>query len=208
MSDRIDLLRKICEEAEVLVKQKPTREHISAYDEAAKRLEEATSKGAANGFETQEASILYLNRQGWKIAKSKFSADYRNNLIAKRGGLFLTEDLDRYAEVNLELLDNSDQTTAPISEKELLVKEQRRKLKLNNDKEEGRLIPADEIERMLAGRAARLKADMDQFWRDHARAIVRIVGGDETKVADLIEYGQDQTDEHFSQYAEPYEQHS
>ncbi len=208
MSERIDLLRRLCEETQAKVKEKPTRENISAYDEAAKRLEEAEGKGAENGFETQEASILYLNRQGWKIAKSKFSADYRNSLIAKRGGLFLINDLDRYAEVNLELLDNSDLASAPISEKELLVKEQRRKLKLNNDKEEGRLVAADEIERMLAGRAARLKADMDQFWLDSAREIVRIVGGDETKVSDLIEYGQDKTDEHFSQYAEPYEQHS
>lgn len=202
MSRRIEVLQQLFAEAEARVKEKPTRDNIAAFSEAAKALDEALGGENPGGFETQEAAVLYLTEKGWKVGKSKFSADFTANLVMKRGGLFRPDDLDAYAELNLQLLDNSEAAAGQISEKELLAKEQRRRLTIANDQAEGRLTPTEQIERMLAGRAALLKADMNRFWEDHSRAIVRLVGGDETKVADLIEYGQEQTAEHFNRYGE------
>jgi hypothetical protein len=202
--DREHILRQALTSAEEAVKEKPSRENISAYNAAADALEQyLASQGADQTdatFKSEAAAVAYLTEQGYKIGKTKFNTDVNRHLVAKKNGCFTSEDLDAYAiAADLPPLHiEADQTQASL--KDELKAEQRRNLRFKNDLAEGLYTPTAEIEQMLSSRGAELKAGNEQFWRDNAAEIIRRVEEGMT-APELIEFGLELTEEHFDQYA-------
>lgn len=69
------------------------------------------------------------------------------------------------------------------------------------DKLKGSLVPSSLLEEELGRRAQLFRSDGETFWHATAPQIVVLVGGDQEKIPDLIEFGLAAEDDRLARYA-------
>lgn len=189
--------------------QEPTAANKRNLDVARDAMDELTARilagsGAAAAdpavFATQQDVLSYLQKRGYKIAKSALSNHVRARLLAKKKGGFSRIDVDKYAELNLRdaLSDQTalDKRTVRLQERKLRAEisrteEQALKARLERETMEGKLIKLEDVELELAGRAVVLEAGFDHMIYTRAAEWIELVGGDQAMtdrfIASLLE---------------------
>lgn len=125
-------------------------------------------------------------------------------------GSFLVRDVDRYAGTFLKLKDGSGGLTAraPAIADEKAAAEAR---KLNAQAEhwdikvrilKGEYIERSAFEAALARRAAVFKSDIENFIRSNSAEMIKLVGGDDLKAPDVIEFWLEASERLLARYSE------
>lgn len=175
-----------------------------------RRAEEAGDSTAP--LKTLTGDVLaYLKAQGWKIEKSKLSADKRFIRCGK-DGTYTREAADEYARVaGLQRLDGADPGLQSLAEQKLraetrLAEERAEKIKLENEIEQKKWTRTSKIEGMLASRGALLKNGVGpEFIHARASAIIERVEGNQDRAPELVAFWLAEIDELFDRYAAPVE---
>jgi hypothetical protein len=145
-------------------------ENMRRWQAAKKALEEFQNKQQQR-FKTETEALQYLKAQGWRLEKSKFNTDVNARRVPRVDGYFHAKDLDYYAKAaNLpRLTTDADDDTGSVRDE--LLREQLRKLRLENEIKAGKYILASEEEARDAQLWAFIKADIE----NHAPALVNDV---------------------------------
>ncbi|HNQ00719.1 MAG TPA: hypothetical protein PKN59_00380 [Syntrophales bacterium] len=169
-----------------------------------------TQESPERCFDNVDEVIEYLAACGWVARKSTvYRHRKEGKFFPKENGQFRQKDVDRYARTWLKrqstgrkVKDRLDE----LQEKKLLEeyeeqKEKTRKIKRQNDVEEGKLIDRADVEKWLAGRAGILEAGLKHWIQSRAADWVRMTGGDLKGVGELINAMIRDLDEHINGYA-------
>lgn len=158
------------------------------------------------------ADVLeYLKRSGWKITKSSLYRHHQEGRFLAREGAFRRQDIDRYAKTWLKKSatgkrqrDGIDELQRKKAEGEVKrINLEIKQRELAYEKDLGRMVPREQIEVEMAGRAAVLDAGLRHWVHANAAEWVRTVSGDSKKVGDLILLMGRSLDEHINNYAAP-----
>ena len=156
------------------------------------------------------AVVKYLDKSGWKIAKS---AAYKHKkdgkLTSEKDGTFKISKVDKYADQWLARLDGAaavDELSQERSEAETLkVKAMARHWEIKTKILTGEYILRNLFDYEIAARAKIFKTDMEGFFRGRAPDIVRKCDGDQELVPDMIEYLIRQGEKWLARYSRPQE---
>ena len=154
-------------------------------------LETAPSPGRV--YKTQLDAVAFLKDRGFKVSKSALNRDLKKGRISTDiNGHFEENSLLAYAlalkepTATVENKALSSATTDRLSADAELKKYQAERQKLKLEKEQGLLMPRSEHERDLAARALFFKKEVENFIHLYGPGIIHLVGGDESRLADLI----------------------
>lgn len=149
----------------------------------------------------------YLQAEGWQVSRATIYRHYHQKKIIRReDGLFHQSDIERYAKTFLKRASTSDPDVDLQRKKVLLEIE---KLEIANARakhmkevEEGAYIPIADLEIELASRAAVFDAGLSHFFQSEAGTIINLVGGDQRKIPEVINFLMAKKDELLNQYAD------
>lgn len=159
-------------------------------------------------FKNRNAVLGYLKDQGYKIQKTKLYKDSNAGMLRiQSDGTVMLSDVDLYIKAYLlpvktsEAIESEklihDRLTAEVKRLSL----QAEKLEFEIDKDRGRYIPRDQFEMELAARAAVLEAGIKHLFYSRVSDWIHMVGGDTTKINDLLEEMTRSLDEKMNEYA-------
>jgi hypothetical protein len=161
-------------------------------------------------FDTIADVLDYLVDSGWKVTKTSLYRHQKEGKIQPcPNGTYLQKDVDKYAKAFLR----QKSTGRRISERRDEL--QRRKLELEIEtieidkkrkllaynKDQGQLVPREQMEIELAMRAGVLDAGLKHWVQSNAAAWIRAVSGDMKKVGEFINLMSRDLDEHINRYA-------
>jgi len=161
-------------------------------------------------FVTQQDVLVYLKAGGYKIEKSALSNHVRTRMLIKKDGCFKRKAVDSYAELHLQSgatgQTAADKKTTDLMERKLKAEclrteEQALRAKIEREASEDKLIPRDEVELELAGRAVALEAGYDHMVYTRAAEWIDVVCGDQSRVDRLIGAMLDAKNDWLNQYA-------
>lgn len=151
-------------------------------------------------FRTQMEGVKFLNGQGYKIGRDKFSRHVNDGLIPKHpSGGFEASALLGYAGAHCEPLAsaiNRETDSAALERMKAdtankMAMAERNRLKL--ERERGNLMPRDEHETDLAARAAFFKREVETLGRRLGPRLIHLVGGDEDRLPAFLEFWNEET---------------
>jgi len=197
-------------------KCKPTAANRKAYSKASETVEQFLKARleplpAEQTFAALPDVLEYLLEDGWKISQSTLY-EHRDaaKIRAEPSGGFTLSSVRDYARIHLR---KQDGTPGAAVAEDLGAQKMRaeinrithdgalRELKLRQ--ELGELIPKSVVEVELAERAGNLKSYFNAIARSSAGRIIKIVGGDAQKSADLIVWMLAVNAKAFDNYARP-----
>ncbi|MBW2024386.1 MAG: phosphoribosyltransferase [Deltaproteobacteria bacterium] len=156
----------------------------------------------------------YLKNE-WKVSKSTIYNHVKKEgkLRPEKDGTFSLKAVQKYArtwlrpkELTLKLDDEELRRTR--EKLELAFREEQVKIaKLKRQREEGLLIPRADFELELAARAGVLMAGFEAMIHEKAGEIIELVGGDTSKLPNLIRFLHDAYGELMNEYASTREFH-
>lgn len=152
-------------------------------------------------FRTQMEGVKYLNGQGYKIGRDKFSRHVIDGFIPKLpNGGFEASALLGYAAAHCEPLasavnreaDNAalERMKADTANKQAMAERNRLKL----ERERGNLISRDDHETELAARAAFFRREIETFGPRLAPRIIALVGGRDESQEDFLRFWTGETE--------------
>lgn len=151
-------------------------------------------------FKSQIAAVRYLQSQGYKIQRTKMSDDVRLGKVPTNAdGQFEAVTLLAYAAANLEpvaKVENQAVLESTVSRQTAdanLKHYQAERTKLKLEKELGSLIPKADHEQDLAARALFFRNEVRNFIHLYGGEIVHLVGGQESRLRDLVEWWAEKT---------------
>ena len=187
----IEVEGKILQRAKVkalgLVQQSPTAENLKSYQAAEKALAEferrqlEAEKPEEMVFATVAEAYRYAIANGYAATRKTMDNHIKaGRLIASRTGTIRRLDLERYLNLELGVAgdDGNDLQQEKIRAEVKKIKAQAEHWRTRSRREKGELIEVVEVERALAERAAFLRADLENFFRSQAAAIIDRVSGD------------------------------
>jgi hypothetical protein len=151
----------------------------------------------------------YVKAKGYKIEKRMvYNHQSAGKIRPNKAGEYPIADVDKYAAVHLKLADGTPSGGKLLdrAQKEKADAETREKLararhwELRTGALEGKLVPRELFENELAGRAAIVRTDGENFFRSQAAAIVNIVNGDPAKIPELMSFCLDAHEKWLSRY--------
>lgn len=154
---------------------------------------------AERSYKTQLDAVAYLHDAGYKVSKSQFNRDYKARKVPRGEDGFSESALLGYANANLAAVTQvenralADATTERLSADAQLKTFQAERVKLKLEKERGQLMQRSEHEADLGARALFFRNELRTFIHLHAGAIIALVGGDESKMRDLVEWWHETT---------------
>lgn len=161
---------------------------------------ETNQKAGPRLFKTQTSAVQYLVDLGYKTSKSAFSRAVGERKVAvAEGGQFSETALLAYANLHLDpskQLADSAAGAATVSRLEAdaeLKRAQADRQKLKLERELGQLMPRAEHSRDLAARAQFFKREVQNFIYLQGAAIIHLVGGEEGKLKELINFWMEAT---------------
>ena len=153
----------------------------------------AAPASPAHTVKTQVDAVAYLCDAGYKVSQPTFNRHVKARLVPREeSGLFAKSALLGYAAANLtpnsqeQDSAQAEAVTGKISADTDLKTWQAKRQKLRYEKEQGLLMPRSEHERDLAARALFFKKEVENFIHLYGPGIIHLVGGDESRLADLI----------------------
>lgn len=168
-------------------------------------------KEESESFSSTAEVLAYLRDAGWKVTKTSLYRHLDQGKFAARDGLFRRGDIDRYARTWLKQKATGkrvNEATEELQRKKLEKELERLDIDIKQrrqdyDRDAGRLIPREQMEVELAGRAAILDAGLKHWINTNAMEWIRLADGDVKKVGELIFALTRSIDEHLNAYAQP-----
>jgi|GEM_PF-2211820 len=198
-TDKEQQLRDQVDNARQSATVKPTARNIKEMKRAQKTLEQylasaSEPQSAGKIFDSILDVIEYLGGEGYKIGKSSAYDHWKREgkISARPDGTFAQAEVDRYAREHLQKRDGSGAVRNMAEQKQAAEIRQKnadaemRELKLR--KELGELIPRSRVEIEFSERATHLKNFFDAVARSSAGRIIKLVGGDPQRSAELISF--------------------
>ena len=184
------------------VVKNPNSENIRALKYIKKQLleidtKQSSSKNIVREMPNIAAVVDYLKAAGYLISKSSVYEHHKaGKLKGPAKGPFAAGDVDAYARACLKRdgggdgdeLDLDDPAFQKSSGEGRRAIAQAEHWERRNKIAAGLYVEKALFEHNLAGRARIFRSDLENFARSEAGAIVALVGGDETKTPDLIEF--------------------
>lgn len=190
----------------------PTTSRLKDWQSAEAALNEfVAAMGESSASFTNIAQVLdYLKETGWKVTKTSLYRHQQEAKFVPRDGLFRKTDIDRYAKTWLKQRATGKKLNeaADDLQRQKLERELRRldveikQRELSYDRDAGRLIPREQMEIELAGRAAILDAGLKHWIHSQAMEWVRLMAGDVRRVPELIHVMTRSIDDHINNYAQ------
>jgi hypothetical protein len=156
------------------------------------------------------AVATHLKRLGWKIGKSTIY-NHKGRIKKQKDGTYRTADVEKYAAANLERLDGekadpleAERIRRSQAETESAVYDARMK-KVRTEAAEGKYIAKEIFEEELAVQAQAFRNAIQTYIHSQAEEITNLMGGDVSKIPDLIRVMLDRADEHFFKYADDWQ---
>lgn len=207
-------LRQAVNEALQAATTRPTGKNRRALREAQRALEEfVKAAGEPDGAEQLFGSIAelveYLEGEGWKASKSSAYDHWKKDgkLRARPDGSFALSAVLEYARGYLQRKDGSHLGENLQEDKQ---RAEIRRIRADADQRElkvqivrGELIPRSQVEIELSERAQDLKNYFDAVARSAAGRIIKVVGGDPQKSAELISFMLGTNRKAFDNYSRP-----
>lgn len=164
-------------------------------------------------FKGVPAVVEYLHSQGWKMSlRTGYNHRDKKILLPRKDGKFYQSDVDRYAASGaLQRLDGIKQeiSDADIDRKRKAEADTAEFIarinKVKADAVENKYIDREIFEDELSAQALQFKNSIQTFIHALAEEIVNYVGGDASRIPDLIEFMLTRADEHFVKSAEQIE---
>jgi len=155
------------------------------------------------------AVLDYLKETGWRITKTTLYRHHQEGKLVAREGVFRKADVDRYAKTWLKQQATGKRLAeaAEDLQRQKLERELKRldieisQRKLIYDRDAGRLVPREQMEIELAGRAAVLNAGLKHWIYANAMEWIRLVEGDPKRANELIHAMTLSSNEHINSYA-------
>lgn len=155
---------------------------------------------SALSFKTQREALEYLKEQGFKVEKSTVSNAVRAGLLPRNAaGMYEASVLMAYAAAKLTPLakiENKALAEAHASRQSNdaeLKHYQAQRTKLKLEKELGMLMPKADHERDLSARALFFKNEVRNFVHLYGPEMIIFVGGNESKLRDLVRWWDEKT---------------
>ncbi|HEA67788.1 MAG TPA: hypothetical protein ENI07_13340 [Desulfobacterales bacterium] len=192
----IEVLIEAKETARARVVGDPNDKNLAAYERALKLVEGRQGNGDPEpAFANRQEALKQLERQGYKIKKSKLYKDAKDGLLKLQpDGKVLEKDLDRYA--RLARLDkpaarsgvNIDDVLADTANATLKkLQEQIKDLELKNEVATGQYVEKALVDMEMASHIAVINAGFDQVISESLPEVIDAVNGDSTKLAEAME---------------------
>ena len=188
-----EVLTKAVAQTKKVYDGKPISANLKDWEAAKNALAEyrAKKQAEANPQDAPLNGILevldYLQRQGWKVGKSKLYED-QNKIDKQKDGSILKKDADRYAKLCLNKLDGADYEISPIEKN----KEETRLTKVKADKEEflfkilqKKYVDIAQVERTRTAQTGKMLLTYENLVYGKTEKIIELVNGDMTKKHDL-----------------------
>ena len=166
--------------------------------------------GPRESFSSLAEVLDYLVAEGWKCTRaSLYRHQKMGKIIPADSGAYRRKDVDKYARTFLKQVSTGKRVAEKMDELqrekvELEIRTQKEELKRKervNAREEGALVPREQMDIELAGRAGILDAGLKHMVQSHAAEWIRLVAGDTRKVGELINAISRDIDEHINNYA-------
>lgn len=196
--------------------KKATLEHIKAAEKAEKALRDYRARKAAEAdpgerrFANPTEVHEYLESEGWKVSQRKVYDD-KNKIEKEPDGTYTKKAVDEYARLLLTRTDGSDEAIGDLAARKAtleveLLEEKKAEAVRENKLKEGFYVLKSDLESMLAGRAAVLKASVGtEFIHARAEKVIEIVAGDHGRAPELIDYWLREVEDFFDRYSRPME---
>lgn len=164
-------------------------------------------------FKGVPAVVEYLHSQGWKISlRTGYNHRDKKILLPRKDGKYYQSDIDRYAASGeLQRIDGSkpelsdaDSDRKRKAEADSAEFDARIK-RIKAEAIEGRYVDREIFEDELSAQALAFRNSIVTFINSMAEEIVSYVGGDTSRIPDLIEFMLTRADEHFVKCAEQME---
>jgi len=196
------------------VAESPTTENLRAYREAEKALQgferrrEEEQNPGDQVFDTIAEVHRYILSQGCRITRQTVDNHKKAGKLRKLpDGRFARKDVDRYIAGHLSA-DDDDQSDLQREKLEASVRKEQAQaehLEIKTKVIKGLYINRSKVEQELATRAVFLKDDLQNFWRSKGMEIIDVVHGDQTYLADLVDFGIELVEEWLDRYQRPIE---
>ncbi|GFM33304.1 hypothetical protein [Desulfovibrio subterraneus] len=194
-SSDVASLLKAKEEAKRLMRDDPSPQAIAAFERAS-RLLEARMPSNKNGeitFSSTAQVIEHLTSQQRKIAKSKLYADIKSGRLRKRENGFVQSDVDAYART-LPFITTPDKQANSAEdlarrkqEAEIKrIEEQAKREQIKRLREEGKLIPREDVEMELSTRGVALETGLKSAIEVQVLELINVVEGNPNHSHTLI----------------------
>ena len=164
-------------------------------------------------FKGVPAVVEYLHSQGWKISlRTGYNHRDKKILLPRKDGKYYQSDIDRYAASGeLQRIDGSkpelsdaDSDRKRKAEADSAEFDARIK-RIKAEAIEGRYVDREIFEDELSAQALAFRNSIQTYIHAQAEEIVSYVGGDTSRIPDLIEFMLTRADEHFVKCAEQME---
>ena len=191
------------------------QDNFSAAEKALNEFINSISSTPVNEktFTGIPAVVEYLHNQGWKMSlRTGYNHRDKKLLSVRKDGKYYQSDVDRYAqsgvlaridgtkqEVSDKELDRKKRAEADISEYDARIK------RIRAEAIEGKYIDREILEEELAAQALAFRNSIQTYIHAAVEEIVSFIGGDISKIPDLIEFMLARADDHFLKCAEELE---
>lgn len=149
---------------------------------------------AKKRFKNRQEALKYVKDElGLTVGKSKFYQDVKEGkLTIQKDGSVLLRDVEAYGKLHLadrfHKLTNLDDLTRRTKElQNAKLEKQNRELDLKHEREMAKLIPREDVVKVLTAQVITLNASMRQMVFSNAANWITLVGGDHTRLNELIE---------------------
>ena len=159
------------------------------------------------------AVVEYLHGQGWKMSlRTGYNHRDKKLLLPRKDGKYYQSDVDRYAlsgylqrldgikqEITDKDIERKTKAEADSSEYDARIK------RIKAEAIEGKYVGRERFEDELSAQALAFRNSIQTYIHSQAEEIVSFVGGDVSRIPDLIEFMLSRADEHFVKCAEQME---
>ena len=193
------------------MKKEPTRANIDAWSDASKKLAELLEGEKEPSFPNRIEALAWLQRQGFKIAKSKLYQDCKRGLLKLQDdGSVFEADLKKYArKVGLNQLSKTPDVDpgdlqAKKTQAELdKLRTQNKLLQHQLDEKQRKYVSRDDFEMEFAAKIAVLKSGLEYEIHSSAPDLIALIlkSAPESAQQKLINKRQQDLDRQFNDFA-------
>jgi len=198
------------EQAKRNVLDDPNTGNLVSLEKATKMLADYSAGEKEPSFENRKKALLFLQKEGYKIKKSKLYADCKKGLLKLQAdGSVLESDIPIY--IKRGRLEKPEEIEAKADNTKLIRRKQERDiekleeqiadLKFKREVSAGKYMLKTDVEMEIAARAAALDAGLRHMYQSKIPDWVEIVAGDPQKTAILLESINQDLDDQLNEFA-------
>lgn len=205
----LEILKAAKETAVDRVQKDPSKANLESLEKASKMIDDFMKGEQEPSFSNRKEVLLYLNRQGYAVKKTKLYDDCKKGLLRLEADKSVLESsiksyirkagLEKPTEKAAD--DRTDLMTQRAEAELQKVQGQVREMEFKRGILEGEYVRKTDFELELASRAAVLDTGIRHMIHSNIAEWVDMVGGDSTRIPAILEKINDDLDNKFDEFA-------